>query len=229
MVSCGRCGLACLGRRLPPRSSYYVRTGKARQARHRNGASRPSRYIPSRAIDDLVWEDLCELVRHPELAAEAFRRAAVGGWQPQESQSRRERLRQGKASLAGRLDRLTEAYLGDVIPPAEYRRRGDLEARQAALSEQERRLAGESERLDEVLGLAATLESLCERVAAGLEAATFDQRRQLIELLVDRVVVTGDEVEIRYVLPTSPRSEHIRFCHLRSDSVVPKTDGESKG
>jgi uncharacterized protein YqeY len=31
------------------------------------------------------------------------------------------------------------------------------------------------------------------------------------------VVVTNDEVEIRYVIPTSPSSEHVRFCHLRKD------------
>jgi len=36
-------------------------------------------------------------------------------------------------------------------------------------------------------------------------------------LLIDRVVVTDAEVEIRYVLPTSPESEHVRFCHLRKD------------
>jgi site-specific DNA recombinase len=35
--------------------------------------------------------------------------------------------------------------------------------------------------------------------------------------LIDRVIVTDDEVEIRYVIPTSPESEHVRFCHLRSD------------
>jgi hypothetical protein len=29
--------------------------------------------------------------------------------------------------------------------------------------------------------------------------------------------VTEEEVEIRYVIPTSSRSEHIRFCHLRLD------------
>ena len=51
----------------------------------------------------------------------------------------------------------------------------------------------------------------------GLEQATFEQKRQLIELLVDRVVVTGKEVEIRYVIPLSPKSERIRFCHLRLD------------
>jgi site-specific DNA recombinase len=36
-------------------------------------------------------------------------------------------------------------------------------------------------------------------------------------LLIDRVVVTDAEVEIRYVLPTTPESEHVRFCHLRKD------------
>ena len=60
-------------------------------------------------------------------------------------------------------------------------------------------------------------KSFCERVSTGLEDATFDRRRQLVELLIDRVIVTGDEVEIRYVFPTSPQSEHVRFCHLRSD------------
>jgi len=218
LVSCGRCGLACLARRLPPHNSYYVCTGKTRQARHRNGATCPSRYVPCRAIDELVWRDLCELLRHPEAVADAFRRAAIGAWHPQEFQARRDRLRQGLTSVAGQLERLTEAYLGDVIPLPEYRRRrGELEARAAALTEQESRLAGEVDRLDRAAGLAASLGSFCERVSAGLRDASFERKRELIELLVDRVVVTDDQVEIRYVLPTSPQSEHVRFCHLRMD------------
>ena len=55
------------------------------------------------------------------------------------------------------------------------------------------------------------------RVQRGLAEATFEQRRQLVLLLIDRVVVTDADVEIRYVLPTSPESEHVRFCHLRKD------------
>jgi len=39
----------------------------------------------------------------------------------------------------------------------------------------------------------------------------------LVELLIDRVVVTDEEVEIRYVIPTSARGEQSRFCHLRLD------------
>src|SRR3954453_20856283 len=36
-------------------------------------------------------------------------------------------------------------------------------------------------------------------------------------MLIDRVIVANGDVEIRYVIPTSPSSEHVRFCHLRSD------------
>ena len=64
-----------------------------------------------------------------------------------------------------------------------------------------------------------SIEAFCQRVQQGLAEATFEQKRQLLELLIDRVVVTGDEVEIRYVFPTSPQSEHVRFCH-RSYAVV---------
>ncbi len=40
---------------------------------------------------------------------------------------------------------------------------------------------------------------------------------QLVKLLIDRVIVTEGDVETRYVIPTDPGSEHVRFCHLRSD------------
>ncbi len=38
-----------------------------------------------------------------------------------------------------------------------------------------------------------------------------------MELLVDRVVVTGEDVEIRYAIPTSRDGPHQPFCHLRTD------------
>jgi site-specific DNA recombinase len=56
-----------------------------------------------------------------------------------------------------------------------------------------------------------------QRVQLGLAEATFEQKRQLVELLIDRVVVTDEEVEIRYMIPTTKSSEHTRFCHLHSD------------
>jgi site-specific DNA recombinase len=218
LVSCGQCGLACQARRVLPHHTYYICTGKDRQVRQRTGHSCDSRFIPADALDELVWQDLCDLLAHPEILRQALRRASGGHWLPQEWQARRENLRRGQASLAQQLERLTEAYLGNVMPLAEYRRRrADLEKRQQALARQGEQLNREGSHLQELAGLEESVEAFCRRVVSGLQKATFEQKRQLVELLVDRVVVTGDEVEIRYVIPTAERSEHVRFCHLRLD------------
>ena len=141
-----------------------------------------------------------------------------GQWLPQELKARQENLRQGRDALRRQLERLTEAYLGEVIPLAEYRRRRkDLEGRDEALASQEGQLRAQSHQHMELAGTASSIEDFCERVRSGLAGATFEQRRKLVELLIDRVIVTDEEVEIRYVIPTTSESEHIRFCHLRSD------------
>jgi site-specific DNA recombinase len=74
-----------------------------------------------------------------------------------------------------------------------------------------------------------SIEAFCQRVQQGLTEATFEQKRQLIELLIDRVIVTNEEVEIRYVIPTSPISEHLRFCQLRLDYFRSPSAHDSRG
>ena len=46
--------------------------------------------------------------------------------------------------------------------------------------------------------------------------ADFAQRRQLVELLIDRVVVTDGDVEICYIIPLSPDGERGRACSSSS-------------
>jgi hypothetical protein len=51
------------------------------------------------------------------------------------------------------------------------------------------------------------------------------QRRQLVELLIDRVIVNDTQVEIRSVVPTGPNGETTPFCHLRLDYLDLETRG----
>jgi site-specific DNA recombinase len=218
MVSCGRCRLACQARKLHPDNRYYICTGKARNIQRRREEICESRFIPAGQLEELVWKDLCQLLTHPEIITQALESAHGGNWLPQELQARRENLRKGQNGLQNQIDRLTEAYLSGVIPLVEYeRRRGELEQSRQALEEQEQRLKDQAASHAEVAGLATSAEEFCRRVEVGLATATFEQKQQLMELLIDRVVVTDDDVEIRYVIPTSPGSEHVRFMHLRTD------------
>ena len=51
----------------------------------------------------------------------------------------------------------------------------------------------------------------------GLLGARAVDQEDVLELLVDRVIVTDGEVEIRYVFPTGPDGEREPFCRLRTD------------
>src|SRR5689334_1223236 len=221
LLSCGCCGLACTARATDRRYFYYRCSGKMHRVHSHRAACCPARYIPAGQLDELVWQDLCALLREPAPLAAAVARAHGGAWLPQELQARRETLRRGQAHLRHQLERLTDAYLGSVIPLDEYgRRRRDLERHMEALAEQEEQLRHDAARRQQLAGVAASLEAFRARVQRGLAGAGFEQRRELVLLLVDRVIVTDAEVEIRYVLPTSPESEHVRFCHLRKDHFI---------
>lgn len=221
LVSCGVCRLACTGR-TRGKYGYYGCRGKSTAVQSCRDEKCPARFIPAQQLDDVVWQDVCELLTHPDRIAEALQRAQGGAWLPQELQARRENLRKAVKSLRQQVERLTEAYLAGVLELEEYRRRRqELAQRQETFESQTHQLEASVHRQGELMGLVRSVQEFCQRVQCGLANASFEQKRQLIELLIDRVVVTNGEVEIRYVIPTSPKSEQVRFCHLRSDYFDP--------
>ncbi len=114
-----------------------------------------------------------------------------------------------------------------MVPLEEYkRRRHELEQRLESIAAQTRQVEASATKHVELAGIAQSMQEFCQRVSRGLEQASFEHKRQLIELLIDRVVVTNDEVEIRYVIPTSPNSEQVRFCHLRANYFDAKRQQE---
>jgi site-specific DNA recombinase len=116
------------------------------------------------------------------------------------------------------IERLTEAYLSDVVSLEEYRRRRhDLEQKVQNLWTQRQQLEAQVDRQGEIARLSLSIDEFCNRVQKGLEQATWEQRRQLVEWLVVRVIVTDGDIGIRHAIPTSPNGEATRFCHLHSD------------
>ncbi len=217
LVSCGLCGLACTGRTLKG-YAYYTCAGKrATEAASKGGRCR-SRLTPVGQLDAVVWGDLCEVIQHPELVTLELERAWGGQWLPEEWRARRASLRRARTSLEQQLERLTAAYLGGVIRLEEYeRRRREIEGKAEAFQSQEQELEQQAERRHELSEMVGGVEDYCRRVSEALAGATFEQKRRLVELLIDRVIVTEAEVEIRYVIPTSASGEHARFCHLRTN------------
>jgi site-specific DNA recombinase len=221
LVSCGVCGYACKGRQEPPRYAYYLCAGKVPgRPEHPDGRC-PARYIPALALDDLVWQDLCDVLTHPDSLAQALERAQAGAWLPQELQARRAQLQQGIQQVERQVERVGDAYQAGAMPLAEYRRRRQrLDDHRSALERQRQHLEAQVDQHQAVTQVMTSVEAFCQRVRPGLAHATFAQRRQLVELLIDRVIVTDGDVEIHYVIPTTPASEHVRFSHLRTNYLL---------
>jgi site-specific DNA recombinase len=218
LVSCGACQSACIARTTNGGLRYYICRCQAQPIYSQQDQRCRSRCIPAQQLDVLVWEDLCQLITQPDYIIDALQRARGGQWLPQHLQSRKQTLRKAQAGISQQMERLTEAYLIAIIPLAEYqRRRSELEQKTVVLEAQAKELEAQVDRQAELVQLGSSIEDFCHRIQAGLANATFDQKRTMVELLIDRVLVANGEVEIRYVVPTHPRSENIRFCHLRKD------------
>ena len=211
LVSCGQCHWTAVARFAHHGYPYYTCRGRKEER-----CTAP--YIPAGALDELVWQDLCRVLSDPARIAAALTRARGGAWLPQDIQARQRRTQQARAQVQRQQQRLLDAYLAGVVPLAELdRKRQDLLRREESLEAEQRQLEAIARRHLDLQALATSIEAFCAQVRAGLGQATFAQRRTLVELLIDRVIVTGHDVEIRYVMPTDPTGPHQPFCHLRLD------------
>ena len=145
------------------------------------------------------------MLTDPQHLATALARAHSGAWLPQDVRARQTTLQQALSQVERQQNRLLEAYLAEVIELATFdRSRTSLQRQQESLELQQRELTSIAERHIELSAIAVSIEDFCAQVRTGLSEASFAQRRALVELLIDRVIVTNSEVEIHYVIPTSP-------------------------
>ncbi len=218
LVSCGQCQLACTGRSRAPGYAYYLCRGHTDAPRAARGQRCTARFAPAVALDDVVWQDLCRVIADPALLAHEVHRAHSGAWLPQALQARQQTVRAAVAQLERQQERLLAAYLAEIIDRAEFaRKRQEILQTLNGLAQQLRHLEAQAQQQHDVAAVAHGLTDFCQHLQPTLDHLTFDQRRQLVELLIDRVIVDDGQVEIRYVIPTGPKGAEAPFCHLRLD------------
>src|SRR5262249_1854361 len=218
LVSCGQCQLACMGRTLPTGYTYYTCRGRSDALRAAANHRCTARYAPAHALDTLVWQDLCRVLTEPALITHELARAQGGEWLPHALHARRQTLRKALAELERQQARLLEVYLAAIIGRDEFERKHqEVTQTQQGLAQQLRQLDLQAQQQVDVAALAHGIETFCHRIRPTLDHVTFAPRHTLATLLIDRVIVSDGQVEIRYVVPTGPKGETVPFCHLRLD------------
>ena len=124
--------------------------------------------------------------------------------------------------------RLLDAYQAGIIELEELQeRRAKIAQRREGLRtqyDQQAQLRRQAAQAREVL---EDLQAFCRRIDARLGDATFEEKQAILQLLIERIIVGEDTLEIRHVIPLDgpPRRSRGSLAPpesgLRSDGVHP--------
>jgi site-specific DNA recombinase len=207
LLTCRTCGLAMFGvthhaTERHPEHRYYQCHGKDCVVRDRDRRC-PRRAVKADELEAAVWDHVKQLLNDPATLLAQFE--AFAHQADQEADDSRAAERKWEARLR-QLDReeqrLLDAYQGEAIDLAELKeRRKQIAGRRQVLTtqrEQQARLLAERHTAREVW---ADLKSFCERTRSRLEEATLADKQRILQLLIERVIVGDDTLEIRHVIP----------------------------
>ena len=131
-------------------------------------------------------------------------------------QARRTTLRAARAQLERPHARVREVYLAEIIGRDEFERtRSEVTPTPHGLSQPLRHLDAPAQPQVHLAAVAQGRAAVCRKVQPPLDHLTCAQRRPRVARLIDRVIVTAGQVEIRYVIPTGSKGESTPFCHGR--------------
>ncbi len=206
LLTCRTCGLAMFGTTHhggvgKPRHRYYECRGKDCVTRD---PARPCTQRVSKAeeLEGAVWAHVKQLLGDPATLLGQFeslaREAEDRDGAPAEALKAEANLRR----LDREEQRLLDAYQGEIISLEELKRRRDLlrGRRQLLESQREQHAKLRAER-EAASGRWRDLTEFCARVRSRLDEATIHERQRVLQLVIERIIVGEDTLEIRHVIP----------------------------
>ena len=207
LLSCQSCGLAMFGvtykaTDTQPERRYYQCHGKdpIMSAREHKCLQRPAK---ANELEETVWEHVKGLMRDPERLLSQFEQFAHSSSANDDKQdAEAKKFEAHLRRLSREQTRLVDAYQAGIIELEELQeRRSKIAGRREALGthyEQQAQLRRQALQAREVL---ENLQAFCQRVDARLDEATFEEKQAILQLLIERIIVGEDTLEIRHVIP----------------------------
>ena len=174
--------------------AYYRCTGSDS---HRLGGQRvcQNKQVRTEKLDAAVWQDVCELLRHPQLLRKEYERRLAS---PADSGTQASLKKQATA-VQRSVDRLIDAYTDGLLDRTELDPRlARARSRLAKLHEQLTDMETESREQSALHRALACLDSFTESIASNLESADWSTRREILRTLIGRVRIEPDQIRIIY-------------------------------
>ena len=218
LIRCPRCGGTYTGyfqrgfRGYKCHRAHYVSSSTGKRCRP--GA------VPAGPVEMAVWEAVKDVLRRPELLVEEYKRRLAEAGVASDWEFERKKIKLALRRAEGKIDKLTDAYLNDALELPDYKSKMEqLRAQRAGLQSATKDLDRREQQEDRSRSALDHLQRFCNQVAQGLDAMTFGERQQLLRLVVERIAVEGDKVQVETIIPTEQHD--VKLCHLRGELVEP--------
>ncbi|AUX45910.1 DNA recombinase [Sorangium cellulosum] len=230
LVVCGECGrrMNCIHK--APRAGrhaydYYVCPSDAPEDRGRLQRC-PARNVRRDDLDDVVWKAVVAWLQQPEMLQHEIETWRTSQQAAAQRTRDRTRLEKTERQLAAQVERLVDAYMAGAITAPELKaRRERLEASKQATRARIEELAVQDQDQARLDRLAEDLDAFAATLRVGLDKLDFADRQHIVRLLIERVVVTGSQINIEHAIPLSGRFSQLRPSHQAAVLVALEAAG----
>ena len=139
---------------------------------------------------------------------------------PDTGASERKLLQIAIKKVAQAEDRVTDAYINEIMDMDRYK--SEMEKLRQTRDELERATSALDQRQQQIQDSQKALEHLdrfCSQASRGLDALSFDERQQLLQLVVEGVTVDNGRVRVETIIPGGDSN----LRNARGEPVEPRT------
>ncbi len=160
-----------------------------------------------------VWEAIAEALQQPELLKEQYEKQLDYAYSLQNIEDEKAQAKRAIATITSQEDRVTQAYVTGAMDLKRYGiEMGKLRDRRASLENRLTELTQREQTESHSREAPAYIGEFCDSVTSGLEHMSFDERQELLRLLIERITVDKGRVQIETIIPTEPK-RYLRTHH----------------
>ena len=209
ILRCGRCGRAVIGMtsvpsrdRRPKAYHYYRCTDSTRTWKHERCLETK---IHADEADALVWDKIAEALRNPELLVREHNRRVENG-SDSKAKERLSQIGRGLIQLKRKQDRNLDLYTEEELDMPTLKKRQEMLRGQKASLEREKEAIQRMLERNNTDMLSAN--EFCQLISQGLDAVTFEEKRQILRQLNIEGRVKDDVITLTGCIPNAQSCDY---------------------
>ena len=216
LVICGVCGKPYYRRTVRGKGHYYCSGNSNGKIR---GTKCSNKYISENQLDENVFSEIISLLQTPELIENELARRVKESSNTEELRQREILTSKELTKLERECNRLLDAYQAGVMELNELKQRNhDLGIRRKNLQKDLQNIQAAKIHRESGFNFRDFFDNALKKMKMKVEGLSFDEKRKLIRLLVEEIVIEKETITIVHCI--SPKAMEDEKCQLKADGAL---------